>query len=150
MNASTIPLKQHLNEVDLFNKQIKNLNEEIRLLKERLVWFEKQIFGQRSEKIVESDSTQFLFELPSLPSESEKKTPNKSSKQRYEQKNSNKITFPDNLPIERIVIDLKNEDKICSQTGKPLIKIGEEVSQTGASTRKLLYQRNHTSKVCNA
>jgi transposase len=39
-----------------------------------------------------------------------------------------KISYPDNLPIERQLIDIPEEDKVCPETGKPLVKIGEEVT----------------------
>jgi hypothetical protein len=32
------------------------------------------------------------------------------------------------------VLDLKEEDKICKKTGKPLVKIGEEVTRRLAHT----------------
>jgi transposase len=39
-----------------------------------------------------------------------------------------KITLPADLPIERQVLDISEEAKVCPETGKPLVKIGEEVT----------------------
>lgn len=39
-----------------------------------------------------------------------------------------KITLPPDLPVERLVIDIPEEAKVCPETGKPLVKIGEEVT----------------------
>jgi len=39
------------------------------------------------------------------------------------------IQLPDDLPIEKQVIDLPEQQKICPETGAQLVKIGEEVTQ---------------------
>ena len=39
-----------------------------------------------------------------------------------------KSPFLTDLPIERQFIDIPEEAKICPETGKPLVKIGEEVT----------------------
>ena len=39
-----------------------------------------------------------------------------------------KITLPKDLPIERLVLDIPEEDKICPETGVQMVKIGEEVT----------------------
>jgi transposase len=122
MNASTIPLEQHLSEVAKLNGEISNLNEQ-------LAWFRRQIFGQRAEKVVVKNDQQLLLdiEIPELPEPPVKIIP--SHPRRSKNKNSTKITFPDDLPVETIVIDLKDEEKTCPETGNPFVKIGEEVSQ---------------------
>lgn len=122
MNASTIPLEEHLTEVAKLNGEISNLNEQ-------LAWFRRQIFGQRAEKVVVKNDLQLLLdiEIPELPEPPVKIIP--PHIRRSKNKDSNKITFPDDLPVETTVIDLKDEEKPCPETGKPLVKIGEEVSQ---------------------
>jgi transposase len=39
-----------------------------------------------------------------------------------------KITLPADLPIERQILDIPDEAKVCPETGEPLVKIGEEVT----------------------
>mgnify|MGYP000727547459 CR=1 FL=1 len=39
-----------------------------------------------------------------------------------ERNGQDKITLPDNLTIERQIIDLSEEEKVCKETGLPLIK----------------------------
>jgi transposase len=131
MNTSTIALEQHLKEVHFFQEEIKKLKEEMGLLKEQLNWFHKQIFGKRSEKVIDEDDNQLLLKID-IPTESElekKQLIPAHTRRKFKQKDSDKISFPEDLPIQRIVIDLKDEEKICPHTGKPLIKIGEEISQ---------------------
>jgi len=45
-----------------------------------------------------------------------------------------KITLPADLPVETTVLDLPEEQKVCPETGEPLVKIGEE------TTRKLVLE----------
>lgn len=121
MNPSTIPLEQHLAETQ-------RLQKEIAYLSEQLEWFKRQIFGQKSERIVQIPDDQLtLFELPpALPP-----TKNQSVEgfKRANRSAKSEIAFPADLPIERIICDVKESEKICKETGKPLIKIGEEISQ---------------------
>lgn len=121
--------KQSVNSVEDLKKQNEKLQNQVNELKEQLAWFTKQIFGKRSEKFISTDSQQFLpgFEEHPVPEKEKKEIP---AYQRTVPKNrSYKLTFSENLPIERIVIDLKEEEKICSKTGQSLTKIGEDISQ---------------------
>jgi transposase len=127
MTTSTSMPEQSI--IEAKDKEIELLKTELVSLKNQLAWLTKQIFGKRSEKIV--DTNQELF-LPGLElSQSETKTEQVVSvhKRIIKKNNSNKLTFPDNLPVERTVLDLKEDEKICPETGKPLIKIGEDVTQ---------------------
>ena len=130
MNDSTITLESVLE----INKSLQN---EIQALKEQLAWFHRQIFGKRSEKIINSSEvhpTLFDLEPFSQTEEVEKKQIKGHTRSVFKNKDSTKISFPENLPVQRTVIDLKEDEKICPLTHKPLIKIGEEVSQKLAHT----------------
>ena len=130
MNTLTIPLEQHLKETEFLRTEVETLCKKIKYLEEQLNWFQKQIFGKRSEKIVEESANQLtLFDAPEAPQVEKEKTIAEHTRKTIKKNNSNKISFPENLPIERSIIDLKDGEKICPQTGKPLIKIGEEISQ---------------------
>jgi transposase len=124
MNTSTTSLEQAL-------KLNVSLQKEVDYLNEQLAWFHRQLFGKRSEKIIEASPEQpTLFDLGPIPEvkKPKKDKPADPSKER-KNKDSGKINFPEHLPIERIIIDLKEDEKICPLTKKPLIRIGEEVSQ---------------------
>src|SRR5262245_14425488 len=113
------------------------LKEQIQSLVEQLEWFKKQLFGKRSEKIVELvNETQLIFPgcEPIEPNKSKKQLIPAHERKKSERNGQDKITLPDNLPIERQIIDLPEEEKICKETGLPLIKIGEEI------TRKLAFR----------
>lgn len=134
MTASAIELEQLQNE----NTTLRN---EISYLKEQLEWFRRQFFGQRKEKFIDSQNLP-LFEYLGIS-----ETPQNKGKQPDPEKQKipaherskpkrdgqDKLTLPENLPVEQQVIDLPEEEKVCQETGMPLVKIGEEI------TRKLAY-----------
>lgn len=125
MNPSKMTLESLLETNSSLQKEIKNL-------KEQIAWFQKQLFGKRSEKIIDScpeQPTLFDLNLVSTPEKVEEVQIQSYTRKSSKGKDSNKISFPENLPITRVFIDLKEDEKICPLTNKPLIKIGEEVSQ---------------------
>lgn len=128
MTTSTITLEQ-------LSSENAKLRDEVTTLKEQLEWFRRQIFGQRSEKYLNDESQLNLFVLPKSD-EPKAKDPTKLPKNDLPKKpqDNNKIQLPPDLPIERQIIDLPENEKTCSETGKPLIKIGEEI------TRKIAYR----------
>lgn len=122
-------------QLQLENQQLKavvnTLQNTVQQLNEQLEWFKRQIFGKRSEKIIANDN-QLTFENFELTE------PNKSLKTKpvngYDRQSSNrngqdKLTLPENLPVEKVFLDVPEEQKICSETGNPLVKIGEEISR---------------------
>lgn len=124
MNTSTIPLEQ-------YTKEVSALTEKIQLLEEQLAWFQKQIFGKKAEKFVDPQASQLYFEGFENPDPIDQpKTKTIPAHERKERKRTGKDTFqfPEDLPIERQVIDIPEEKKICEETGKPLVKIGEEIT----------------------
>jgi transposase len=111
--------------------EIQQLKEHNSYLNEQLNWFKKQVFGQRSEKIVSLNPEEMFLPGLDLPAVQVKKQQNIPAHLRrtVRKENSNKLSFPEDLPVERTIIDLKDEEKICSGTGQPLVKIGEDVTQ---------------------
>lgn len=111
---------------------IESLQHKCTELNEQLEWFKRQIFGQRSEKIIGP-----FAEMPDLPGFECPENPNKVAKkiipahERREPKRNGQdaIVLPKDLPVERKVIDIPEEEKLCKETGDPLVKIGEEVTQ---------------------
>ena len=106
------------------------LKNEVSTLKQQLAWFTKQVFGQKSEKIISDvDSKQLTFEgFENIQPDEEKKPVKGHTRTSAKNKGKDKIALPPNLPVEQTVIDIPEEEKICSETGKPLVKIGEEVT----------------------
>lgn len=126
MTTSTIQLEQLIND----NAQLRSENF---LLKEQLEWFRRQIFGKRSEKIIPTSNEEQLsfpgLDLPENPVEEQGKIIPEHTRRKPNRNGKDKITLPDDLPVEKQVIDLQENEKICLQTGVPLVKIGEETTQ---------------------
>lgn len=132
MTTQTIALDQYENEVSQLKGEIHLLKEQLKLANEQAEWLRRQIFGKRSEKII-AESAGVIYipgcepiapeaqAKPRLIPAHERKQPNRDGK--------DAITLPENLPVERQVIDLPENEKKCPLTGESLVKIGEEVTQ---------------------
>ena len=102
----------------------------------QLEWLKRQLFGKRSEKVINKENQEQLlfegFDIEETPKE--KQTSVKGHTRKKNSKGKDRITLPDDLPIEKEVHDIPEEEKICPDTKKPLEKIGEE------TTSKLAYK----------
>jgi transposase len=110
------------------------LREKVAYLEEQIEWFKRQIFGKRSEKIITGTSKEIQLFLPGLEMhEQPKQTPSRTIPAHERRKPSrdgrDSITLPDDLPVEKQIVDIPAEDKICKITGQALVKIGEEVTK---------------------
>ncbi len=129
MTNSTISLEQHEKEKSLLKKQIAHLQEQ-------MDWFKRQLFGKKSERIVDTqDSQQPYFPgLEPIAPVAEKKQKIEGHERKRNATGKDTITFPDDIPVERYVLDIPENEKICHETGEQLVKIGEEI------TSKLAYR----------
>ncbi len=103
------------------------------LLTEQLGWLKRQLFGAKSERMVADLGQQGLpfaeAEVAAAP------TPEATEEIRYHRRKAVKnrgadtISYPDDLPVERRILDVPEGQKVCSQTGEPLVRIGEEVTR---------------------
>jgi transposase len=114
------------------DEKITHLNEEITHLNEQIAWFKRQIFGKRSERVV-SDLNAFQmllygFENPDTPKEPEKKKIPGHERKKPNRNGQDAITLPPDLPVETTILDIPDEEKICKETGEPLIQIGVETT----------------------
>jgi transposase len=118
-------------EIAARNEKIVQQDQKIQYLEEQLAWFKRQIFGKRSERVVSNlDSQQLLFDgFETLAQkEEEKKLITAHERKKPNRNGQDKITLPDDLPVETTVLDIPDEQKICQETGTPLFQIGVEVS----------------------
>lgn len=129
-----------LETVQIENAQLRSENQSLQdenfTLKEQVEWFKRQIFGTRSEKrVIHLNEEQLVFEGFENIGKTEETKQNVPAHTRTKQrKSSDRIALSPELPVETQVLDLPEEEKICKETGKPLVKIGEEV------THKLAYK----------
>lgn len=109
---------------------VKSLENENSHLRKQLDWLKRQVFGKKSEKVVPHNENQLVFEgfgELQAPEEEKQTVPSHQRKKRKKNK-SDAIQIPEDLPTEKTIIDVSEEEKVCPETGKPLVKIGEEVS----------------------
>lgn len=125
-NNEVLLLKKEIKKLQNQNLELNNQNVE---LKETLNWYQRQIFGKRSEKLVEDlNENQLIFEGFQIEKEEEKKIKIHTHIRKIKNKDKDKIIISPDLPVEQQIIDVSKEEKINKKTGKPLVKIGEEIS----------------------
>ena len=117
---------------DNFKLENAALKQEIGHLKEQLEWLKRQVFGQKSERFVDSALEDEL--LPGLNladplprNIDEIIVPVHRRKKKKGGKDKFKLDIPDNLPREKEYRDITESSKFNPKTGEELVKIGEEV-----------------------
>lgn len=118
---------------DSLIKKIAECHHKIRDLEEQLAWFKRQIFGKRSERVVSDLNSQQLFfegfeSLVSKEDSKEEQTIPSHSRKKPDRSGEDKITLAEDLPVKTTIIDIPEEQKICSETQEPLVQIGVEIS----------------------
>jgi transposase len=125
-----LTLSRQLNEELAAAQQ--SQKQEIERLKRQLAWFQKEVFGQKSERFIDQVDSPLLpgFEFPEEEEESE--TPEIAvpcHSRRASRKDSTAVDIPDDLPRITEVIDIADDDKSCPKTGEQLIEIGRDVTE---------------------
>ncbi|MFH1971149.1 MAG: IS66 family transposase [Patescibacteria group bacterium] len=120
-------------ENTLYKTELASLQNKVTELQEQLEWFQNQLFGRKSEKIIIDPKNQYYqlafdgFEVDTL--EVQEGTTIPSHKRIKPNRNGkDKITLPPNIPVETIILDIPEDQKFCKETGEPLVKIGEEIT----------------------
>lgn len=126
---------------------------EIARLRQRVKLLEKALFGPRSERIVDEGGSQgqfeaLLAELEELSATLEQAeaaaepAPPPSPKPRKQRRSLAELV-PDDLPVERIVLEPPVDERICLETGEPLRRIGEDISRKLAFKPGSYYWREY-------
>ena len=90
---------------------------------------QKQVFGAKSERIIADLGQQsFFFDETEETLTEELEQVSYHRRKSVKNKGCDTISYPDDLPVKRIELDVPEEQKVCAQTGEPLTRIGEEVS----------------------
>jgi transposase len=115
--------------------------EEITWLKEQIATLQRLVFGPKKIKVVPKDEGQMY--IPGCdpkdfqPPVQEKKTVKTHERKKPVRSNLHSLNIPEDCPVEKTIIDLPEEEKIDSETGEPLVKIGEE------ATRQLAFKSGY-------
>ena len=125
--------QDYVNEIESLVLKNSNLNNKVVELQEQLAWFQNQLFGKKSEKIIIDPENQYHqlifdeFEIDTLKNQEETTIP--SHKRKKPNRNGkDKITLPPDIPVETTILDVSESQKFCKETGVPLVKIGEEIT----------------------
>lgn len=137
----TTKQRSDLSQNDVFQIQKQNisLKNEVQYLNEQLDWFKRQVFGKKSEKVVDPKKDDLEHYFPSmrewvLTKQEEEKNQTKSLKniaahtRRTKQKGKSSLKITKDLPVETTVLDIDEKEKVCQETGEKLTKIKEEVT----------------------
>jgi transposase len=129
--APILTIESLQNQLSSRESKIQEQDAKILYLEEQLEWCKRQIFGKKSERIVKDlNQDQLKFEgfTDQSPSKEETQTIPAHERKQRSSTGEDKIQLPPDLPVEKIVLDIPEDEKICKETGIPLVKIGEEIS----------------------
>ncbi len=120
------------NQIEILRVENLDLCNTVAYLTQQLDWFKRQIFGKKSERIISDlNGEQLLLEgldAKDLQSKEETQTVPAHQRRKPKRNGQDAITLDPNLPVKTIVLDVPEEQKVCQETGTPLVKIGEEVT----------------------
>jgi len=107
---------------------VEALAKENKILREELMVLKRGMFGRRSEGL-EPGQLGFFDELdgsgaPDPPAPVAVSKPKKK-------RGHGRAPFPPNLPRETIELDVAEADRVCACCGKPMKRIGEDVTERG-------------------
>lgn len=125
--------------------EITCLRGEIKELTRQLDWFRRQLFGKKSERIVDIPGEYPDlpgFELPDPPSEDEDGI-NIPGHKRARKKGGSELVIPDDLPREEIVHELSGEQLVDRKTGKTMVPFGSESVEKLACRPGEYYVQKH-------
>ena len=126
---------------------------EIAFLNSQLEWYRRQMFGKKSEKVLQDYTTQEQqlyfpgFEPVSAPSKEDQETIPAHTRRKRKSTGKDAISIPENLPVEEIFLDIPEDQKVCPKTGQPLVKIREEVTSKLAHIPESYYLKKITRPI---
>ena len=100
-------------------------------LKEQVDYLTEKLFGKSSEKRLDIPGQLSLFneaeqeQDPASFAEEEREAVTEKPEKPRKQKSSMNEKFA-GVPVEKVLVDLPEEEKVCAECGTPLEKIGEE------------------------
>jgi len=114
--------------IDDLQKENGYLKTEVDRLNGIIILLKRTQFGKKSER-VENIEEQLLFN--EIEKEAATPVPPETETITYTRKKGRgkKKPFPDNLPREEKILDLKDEEKVCPNDGSILKEMGEEVTE---------------------
>jgi len=130
-------IEQKQLQIEELTKKLHSTERKMNLLQHQVEQLLRRVYGRRSEKL---DPNQLMFDnlvlealdQPSAQMPSELPVEEKPARKRpptLKRRHPGRIPIPEHLERVEIVLDIPEEKKVCPETGRPLKKIGEEVSE---------------------
>ena len=130
-------IEQKQLQIEELTKKLRSTESKMNMLQHQVEQLLRRVYGRRSEKL---DPKQLMFdnlilealEQPSLqvpPELPVEEKPERKRPRTVKRRHPGRIPIPEHLERVEIVLDIPEEDKVCPDTGKPLKRIGEEVSE---------------------
>jgi transposase len=121
-----------ISDPESLQKEVVELRCEVIYLKEQLDWFKRQIFGKKSERIASDLNSEQMqlegFETQEVQDKEQTQTVPAHTRKKPNRNGQDAITLDPNLPVKTTILDIPEEEKICKETGTPLVQIGVETS----------------------
>jgi transposase len=130
-------IEQKQLQIEELTKKLQSTERKMNMLQHQVEQLLRRVYGRRSEKL---DPNQLMFDeliLEAIDQPSPQVPPELPVEEKVERKrprtvkrhHPGRIPIPEHLERVEIVLDIPEEDKVCPESGKPLKKIGEEVSE---------------------
>ena len=104
---------------------------ENKLLREQLALLRQHMFGRRTERIVSGQLGLFWNEGIEEAADPAAATLSSPTKHTSKPKGHGRAAFPANMPRERIVCSVPEEERSCPDCGKQMQQIGTDVTERG-------------------
>lgn len=120
-----------LTELQAKEKTIVEMRQEIKILKEQIAWFKKQVHDRSSEKIKDEPNAkqgQLFNEVEAIATDSPTEDESVTVPE-HQRKKKGRKKIPKDLPRVDIYHDLPDDKKFCGKDGSPLKRISEVVSE---------------------
>jgi transposase len=109
---------------------IESLSQDVVKLQGQVAWLTKQLFGRKSERFDLSGGLFDQWAQDQSPDAAQSPAPQKQQIAYTRTKPGGKReVIPEHLPRRDKVYDIPEDQKVCPQTGAPLVVIGREVSE---------------------
>ena len=121
------------NQIDSLTAKNKNLSSEIQRLKEQNAFLRKNLFGRKSEKTkVVFDGQINLFDEAEQEAKKSAPEPELQTVQEHKRKKQTgqRREMLENLPHEKKVFTLSQEERSCKRCGTELVSMGEQLIRT--------------------
>jgi transposase/uncharacterized coiled-coil protein SlyX len=132
-------IEQQHTHIEELSRQLTAAQRQLKTLQHQVEQLLRRIYGRRSEKM---DPNQLMFEgllLDALEQpaalqgdavvQQDESVPAGKRSSAAKRRHPGRLPIPEHLERVEIILDIPEEDKLCPETGKPLKRIGWEISE---------------------